>query len=60
MLTQEQIDELYEFEKGLSQTEEWHFFHLAWAGKDRVTNEDKYEVMQKWDSYQETDNDTKR
>jgi len=52
MLTQEQIDELHEFQKGLSANNEWLFFNIAAlrAGRDgdAVTFEDKYEAMQRW------------
>lgn len=51
-LTQAETDELYAFALTLSENDEWLFFHCAWARGDgnRVTNEDKYAVMKKWDS----------
>ncbi len=54
-LTQEQTDELYEFVSGLNEQDDWLFFHCAWARGDgkRVTNEDKYEIMLKWDTVKE-------
>ena len=59
MLTQEQVDELYAFDQGLSKADEWLFFHLAWVTGDqsRVTNEDKYEVMQRWDELKRRENE---
>ena len=51
-MTQEQINEVSEFQKGLNVMDEWLFFHLAWVTGDmsKVTFEDKYEVMQNWKS----------
>ncbi len=51
-LTQAETDELYAFVSNLSEHEEWVFFHCAWAKGDgsRVTNEDKYAVMLKWET----------
>ncbi len=52
-LTQEQIHEVCEFQASLNYVDEWLFFHLAWGGStaDKVTYEDKYEIMQRWDEF---------
>ena len=51
-LTPEQDDELRDFVSGLTENEEWVFFHCAWVRGDgiRVTNEDKYAIMLKWET----------
>ncbi len=51
MLTQEQIEEVQEFQSGLSGEDEWYFYHLAWVAgpTDTITFEDKYDIMQRWD-----------
>ncbi len=50
-LTQEQINEVGEFQASLSEYDEWLFYHLAWVtgNSDRIEYEDKYSVMQRWD-----------
>ena len=50
-LTQDQINEVCNFQSSLSTDDEWLFFHLAWVtgNTDVITYEDKYEVMQDWD-----------
>lgn len=52
MLTQEQINEVCEFQGNLSEKDEWLFFHLAWANAEKegvVSFEDKYKIMKKWE-----------
>ena len=53
VLTQEQKREVEAFQQSLSREDDWLFYHLAWVAgdTDRITYEDKYEIMQKWDSY---------
>ena len=51
-LTQEQIHEVCQFQGSLNDSDEWLFFHLAWARskvEGVVTFEAKYEVMKNWD-----------
>ena len=53
-LSQEQIDEVQVFQAGLPDDKEWLFYHLAWvAGDDKtsISFEDKYEIMQRWDEF---------
>jgi len=59
-LTQEQIDEIYAFQAGLSESEEYLFWNLSVAVKDKrggtaVMFEDKYEIMQRWDEFKRED-----
>jgi len=53
-MTQEQINELYAFQAGLSEAEKYLFWNLSVAVKDKrggfaVMYEDEYDVMQRWD-----------
>lgn len=52
-LTSEQKREVEAFQQNLSREDEWLFYHLAWVAgdTDRITYEDKYEIMKKWDTY---------
>ena len=52
-LTSEQKREVEAFQRSLSREDEWLFYHLDWVAgdTDRITYEDKYEIMKKWDSY---------
>ncbi len=52
-LTQEQIDEVCEFQASLSKEDEWLFAHRAWvvSPRNKISFEDKYQVMQRWEEY---------
>lgn len=56
-LTRVQIDELHEFQRGLTDLEEYLFFRLAWVTGDKnktaVSFEDKYSIMKRWDEFKE-------
>jgi len=54
VLTQEQKDEVNQFQNGLNDSDEWLFWNItalkAIAERRPVTYEDKYETMLKWDT----------
>lgn len=52
-LSQEQINEVCQFQSNLSHEDEWLFFHLAWVAGDTdvITLEDKYDIMKRWDTF---------